>query len=183
MRDKRSTPDAEVRRELGERPVVVEPRHRGEPLGRHVGRMGRRDEGVGVRGIADHEHPDVVGGVVVDGSSLRPEDATVRREQVGALHACRTRSRPDQKRDVGALEGRSRVIDDVDALQQGERRVRELHGGALGRDDRQGHLEQPKLHRLVAQHRPGGDAKEEGISDLTGRTGHRDDHASTLRVR
>ena len=48
--------------ELGDRAVVVEPHHRGEPLARDVGGVRLRDQAVGVGRVADHQHLDVVGG-------------------------------------------------------------------------------------------------------------------------
>jgi hypothetical protein len=80
----------------------------------------RRDEGVGVRGVAHDQHPHVVGGTGVDGLSLRLEDAAVRLEQVAALHAGRARPGAHQQRHVDAVERRLRVVGDVDALSSGK---------------------------------------------------------------
>ena len=54
---------ADLGRELSAvRPVVVEPGHCREPLARDRARVVHRDQAVGVRRVADHEHAHVVGG-------------------------------------------------------------------------------------------------------------------------
>ena len=68
---------------LGQRPVVVQPHHRAEPVGRDVRRVRAGDQRVGVGRVADHQHPDVVGGDGVDRLALRLEDAAVGLQQVG----------------------------------------------------------------------------------------------------
>ena len=70
------------------------------------GALRMRDQAVGVRRVADHEHLDVVGGALVDRLALRLEDPAVGLEQVGALHALGARARADQQRDVAAVERR-----------------------------------------------------------------------------
>ena len=98
----------ELRGQLRDGPVVVEPGHRGEPLGRHVRGGGLGDQGVGVGRVADHQYPHVVGRTGVDGPALRGEDPAVGLQQVAALHALGPRARPDQQRDVHAVERRGR---------------------------------------------------------------------------
>ena len=75
--------DAELRGDLRQRAVVVEPHHRAEPVGRDVGRVRAGDQRVGVGRVADHQHADVVRGAGVDRLALRLEDAAVGLEQVG----------------------------------------------------------------------------------------------------
>ena len=62
-------------RELGDRAVVVEADHRGEPLARDVGRVRHRDQAVRVGRVADDQDLDVVRRAGVDRLALRLEDA------------------------------------------------------------------------------------------------------------
>ena len=75
-------------------------------VGGHVRRVGLGDQRVGVRRVADHEDAHVVGRARVDRLALRAEDAAVRLEQVGALHARRARAGTDEQADVRAVERR-----------------------------------------------------------------------------
>ena len=61
---------------------MIESNHGAEAIGRHIRRVGGGNQGVGVGRVADHEHPDVIGGNGVDGLILRLEDATVGLKQV-----------------------------------------------------------------------------------------------------
>ena len=174
-----ATVDAGLLRELGQRAVVVQAGHRGEALGRHVRGGGLRDQRVGVGRVADDQDLDVVRGVVVDGLALRLEDAAVGLQQVTALHALGARAGADEQADVGAVEGDVRVVGDVDALEQREGAVVELHGGALGGLQRWGDLQQAKLDRHVrAEQLAGGDAEEQRVADLAGGAGDGDVHGS-----
>ena len=68
-----------------------------------------------------------------------------------------------------------RVVVDVDARQQRERAVVELHRRALGRLDGLGDLEQPEVHRRVgAEHLTGGDPEQDRVADRAGGAGHGD---------
>ena len=74
-----------------------------------------------------------------------------------------------------AVEGLLRVVGDVDAAQQREGAVVELHRGALGGLDRVRDLEQAQLDLGVrAEHLAGGDPEEERVADLAGRAGDGD---------
>src|SRR5690606_35586531 len=95
--------DLELLGELGDGAVVVEAGHRGEALGGDVGRVGLGDEGVGVGGVADHEHLDVVCGARVEGFALGFEDAAVGFEQVAAFHALGAWAGAHEEGDVGAV--------------------------------------------------------------------------------
>jgi hypothetical protein len=119
-------------REQGGRAVVIQTHHRGETLRRDVWGVSACDQRIGVRGVADDEHSDVVGGMRVERGALRPEDAAVGLEQVGAFHALAAGAGTDEKRDVGAVERPPGVIGDLDAVQQREGAVIELHRRALG---------------------------------------------------
>lgn len=170
---------ARLLRELGQRAVVVQAGHGGEALGRDVRGGGLGDQGVGVGRVADDQDAHVVRGVVVDGLALRLEDAAVGLEEVTALHALGPRPGADEEADVGAVEGHVRVVRDVDALQQRERAVVQLHGGALGGLERRGDLQQAQLDRHVrAEQLAGGDAEEQGVTDLVSRAGDGDVHGS-----
>src|SRR4028118_1910154 len=84
---------------LGEhrdRAVLVEPRHCGEALARHVGRVAHRDQRVRVSRVADHQYLYVVVGVGVDRLALWFKDRAVRLEQVGSLHPLLTGLGADQ---------------------------------------------------------------------------------------
>ncbi len=159
-------------RQLAQRPVVVQAGHRGEPLGGHVRGVGLGDECVGVGRVADHQHAHVVCRSGVDGLALRLEDAAVGLQQVAALHALGARASTDQQRDVGAVERGAGIVGDVDAPQQRECAVVELHRGALGRLDRLRDLQQAELDRGVGPDElSGGDPEQQRVADLTGRTG------------
>ena len=175
-------------RQLRERPVVVETGERGEPIGRHVGRVRRGDERIRVGRVADHDDAHVVGGMGVDGLALRAEDAAVRREQVAALHARGTRPRTDEERR-GSRRGtplpdrrtRRRASSSGNAESCSSRAAPSAARTPL-RD-----LEQVQPHRDVgAEHLARGDAEQQRVADLPpgARDGDRDRldaHAASLR--
>lgn len=166
-------------RELRDRAVVVQAGHRGEALGRYVRGGGLRDERVGVGRVAHDQDLDVVRGVVVDRLALRLEDAAVGGEQVAALHALGTRAGADEQRDVRTLEALVRVVEDVNALEQREGAVVELHGGALGGLHALGDLQKSELDRHVrAEQVAGRDAEEQRVADLACGAGDGDIHGS-----
>src|SRR5205823_5284652 len=75
----------------------------------------------------------------------------------------------------GAVEGPTRIIADVDAAEQRERAVLQLHGGALGGLDGLRDLQQAELHRSVrAEQLAGGDPEQQRVPDLTGSAGDGD---------
>src|SRR5699024_6531639 len=81
----------------------------------------------------------------------------------------------DEQADVRAVETLPRVVEDVDAGEQRERTVVELHRRALGGLDRLRNLQQPQLHGGIgAEQLARGDPKQQGVSDLTGGAGNRD---------
>ena len=166
--------DREPVGQLGQRAVVVEARHGGEPVGRDVAGVRPGDERVGVGRVADHEHLDVVGGRL-QRLALRLEDAAVGLEEVGALHALRPGARADEQRDSRAVERLAWVVVHVDRVEELERAVLELEGRALGGLHRVGDLEQPQAHRApLAQQVAGRDAEQQRVADLAGRAGDRD---------
>ncbi len=142
-----------------------------------------RDQRVGVGRIADHQHLDVAPGVVVQRLALRSEDRAVGLEQVLALHAGAARARADQQGVVDVLEGDVEVVGGDDAGQGREGAVVELHHHALQRGQRRGDLEQVQDHRLIgAEHVAGGDAEQQGVTDLAGGAGDGNTDGSFHRV-
>src|SRR3954468_16336348 len=110
---------------------------------------------------------------LVDGLTLRAEDAAVRLQQVRALHPLRPRLCPDEQDHVRTVEALLRIVVGVDAAQQREGAVVELHA-----DPREGTHGVRDLHELEvyrrarAEHLAGGDAEQQAVADGTGRAGH-----------
>ena len=158
---------AGLRGELGYGAVVIQPGHRREPFSWDVGRIRLRDQAIRVSRIPDHQHFDVGGRVLVQGLPLGLEDPAVCLEQVAALHPLGPWPGPDQQRHVHAVEGLVRVVVDVDALQQRERAVVELHRRSLRRLDGIGDLEQRQVNGGVrTEQLTARDTKQEGVTDL-----------------
>ncbi len=79
---------------------------------------------------------------------------------------------PTSRADVDAVERGLGVVGDVDAGQQREGGVVQLHRGALGGLDGVGDLQQRQVDGGVgAQQLAGGDAEEQGVADLAGGAG------------
>ena len=151
-------------------PVLVEAGHREPAVGGNVGRVAAGDEAVGVARVADDEHADVARRVVVDGLTLRAEDAAVDLEQVAALHARLAGDRADEQRPAGAVERLLQGARGDDALEQRVRLVLELHDQAVERLHRRLDLEQAQHDRLVgAEQLARGDPVDERVADLAGR--------------
>jgi hypothetical protein len=109
----------------------VEARH-GEPaVGGDLRRVLLGDEAVGVAGVADHEHAYVIRCVAGDGLALGFEDAAVDVEQVATLHAGLAGDRADEQGPGRAVEGHVEVSCALDAGEQREGAVVELHDDAL----------------------------------------------------
>ena len=102
-------------RDLGDRAVVVEPGHRGEPLARDRARVVHRDEAVRVRRIADDEDAYVVRGALGERFALHGEDGAVGFQEVLAFHSLGTRTRADEERVVDPVERGVGVVARVDA--------------------------------------------------------------------
>ena len=159
--------------DLGDGAVVVQAHHRGEPLLGHVGGVGLRDEAVGVGRVADDQHLEIGGGVIVERLALRLEDPAVGLEQVAALHALGAGPRADEQGDVHPVERLGRVVVDVDPGEQREGAVVELHRRALGGLDRLGDLQQGQVDRGVGpQQVSAGDPEQERVADLAGGARH-----------
>ena len=167
--------DAGLGGELGDGPVVVEPGHRRElPRVELLGVL-LGDEAVGVGRVADDEHLHVALGAARERLALGLEDAAVRAQQVGALHALLAGHGADEQGVVDVAEGGVGVVGLHHAVQQREGAVLELHGhaleGAEGRRDLQ-HLEDDRL--VGPEHRPAGDAEQQAVADLAGGPGDGD---------
>ena len=161
--------------ELRDRAVVVEPGQRREALLRDVGRVGHRDQGVGVGRVAGHADAYVVRGHLVERLALGGEDRAVGLEQVAALHARAARAGADQQGEVDAVEDLLGVGADLDAGQGRERAVVELHDDALERLEGRLDLEQPQLDRAVrAEQRPARETEQQAVADLAGGAGDGD---------
>jgi hypothetical protein len=97
------------------------------------------------------------------------------------------RARPDEHRDVRAVEGDARVVGDLDIGEQRERAVLQLERRALRALQALRDLQQAQAHRAIGpQHGAGGDAEQQRVADLSARSGHGDGrgiHASSLRRR
>ena len=116
-------------------------------------------------------------GDLVQRRALRGEDLGVLQQQVLALHARAARTRTDQHRDVGILERDFGIVGADHAGQQRERAVLQLHHHALERGlglvHRQlEHLQDDRL--VLAEHFAGGDAEQQGVTDLAGGAGDGD---------
>ena len=142
---------------------------------RDVGCVGHRDQRVGVGRVAGDADADVVCGDLVEGLALRGEDRAVGLEQVAALHARAAGPGADEQREVHAVEDLVRVGADLDAGQQRERAVVELHHDALERLQSRFDLEQTQLDRAVrAQQRAARQAEQQAVADLAGGSGDGD---------
>ncbi len=135
------------------------------------------DHAVRVGGVADDGDAGVGRGDRVDDLALGDEDLAVVLEQVGALHAGTAGLGADEQAPVGVLEADRGVVREDHALEQREGAVVEFHRHALeglhGLLDRG--FDELEDDRLVgAEHRAGGDAEQEGVTDLAGGAGDGD---------
>jgi hypothetical protein len=81
--------------------------------------------------------------------ALDGEDLAVGAEQLSALHALRAGARADQQRDVGAIERIRRAVVQVEAGEQREGAVDQLHRDSLQRAHRRRDLQQAQINRLL----------------------------------
>ena len=152
--------------------VVIQTQHGGEVFTRQVRRGIHGDERVGVGRVADHQYLDITGGHVVQGAALDGEDGTVGFEQVLAFHALAARTRANQQRVVGVLEGNVRVIGLHHAGEQREGAVFEFHDHTLEGRQGRGDFQQLQDDRLVlAEHFAAGDTEQQAVTNLTGCAG------------
>ena len=149
--------------------VVIQPQHGSEVLGRQIGGRFHGDVGIGVGGVANHEHFHVAAGDGVQRLALSREDLRIGGQQVGAFHAGAARARAHQQGVIRILEGRHRIRMCLHACQQRESAVLQLHHhaleGLLGFFI--GNFKQLQDDRLIfAQHFARSDAKQKGIANL-----------------
>ena len=137
-------------------------------------RIVHADQRIGVAGIADDEHAHVAGGVLLNRLALADENFAVRAEQILALHAGLARRGADEQAPVHVLETFVEIAGGDDAFEQRERAVLDLHHRALEsfQDFRHVHFDEVEDDGLVRpEHFAGGDAEQEGITDLAGGAG------------
>ena len=169
--------------QLRQGPVMVQPSQRTEPFGRDVGRIVHGDERIGIGRIPGHTDADIVGGDCVEGLALGGEDRTIGFEEVAALHALRPGPSPDEQGEVDAVEDMLGRIADLNRVESGKGTVVEFHDhtfeGGQGRCD----FQQAQLNwSLGAEKSTAGNAEEETVADLTGRTGDSDFDGSIHRM-
>ena len=110
--------------------------------------------------------------MLVDRLSLGLEDAAVRLQQVGALHALGAGPGSHQQGDVAAVESISGVIVDIEPGEQREGAILELHRCALRRLEGVRDLEQLQVDRRIrSQHLTAGDPEQDRVADLAGGAG------------
>ena len=159
-------------RELRFGAVFVQARHGEQAVARDVRRVVHGDEAIGVAGIADDEDAHVARGVFLDGLALADENLAVDAEQILALHAGLARHAADEQRPVHAAKPFVQVGRRHDALEQRKRAIVQFHHHAVERGQRGFNFDQMQNDGLVrAEHRAGGDAEQEGITDLAGGAG------------
>ena len=152
---------------------MIETGHRGEATRIESFGVLLGDKCVGVGWVAHHQNLHVLLRTSRERLTLWFEDATVRAEQVRALHALLAGHSPNQQSDVGVTEGHVGIVGSDDAGEQRERAIVEFHLHAFERLERRRDLEQLQDHRGVgSEHRSTGDTEKEAVSDLTGGTGH-----------
>ena len=164
---------AQLLPQLGQGPVVVEPHHGVEPIVGHILGGVHGDQGIGIGRVAHDQHPNVVGGMVVDGLALGSENFAVGGEQVGALLALAARHGAHQECGIGAVEGFLQFVGDHNVFEQRECGVIQLHGHTLGAAERHRDFQQLQLNGGVfAVHIAVGNAPQQGVGDLASCAGH-----------
>ncbi len=166
--------------------VVVQTQHGGEVLGRQIRSRLHGDVGVGVGGVADHQHLHIARSHGVQGLALGGEDLGIGSQQVGTFHAGAARTGTDQQSVVGILEGFLRVAVGFDAGQQREGAVFQLHDHALQSvlSLFVGDFQQLQNNGLIfTQHFARGDAEQQGVTDLASCAGDGDTDGLLAHVR
>mmetsp|Transcript_28875 Transcript_28875/g.73708 ORF Transcript_28875/g.73708 Transcript_28875/m.73708 type:complete len:344 (-) Transcript_28875:388-1419(-) len=122
---------AGLERQLALGAVLVQAGQRVEVLAGDVGRVLHGNQGVGVAGVAHHQHLAVAVSGLVQGTALDLEDLAVLVQQVGALHAGAAGLGAHHQRPLSA----SKHLHGVDAnghlAQQGVQGVLQLHSHTL----------------------------------------------------
>src|SRR5690606_2666374 len=106
--------------------------------------------------------------MVVNRLALYGENGGIGRQQVFTLHTWAARTRTYQQRVIGVFERYVRIVSADNARQQRESTIVQFHSHALQGFQCRSDLQQLQNYRLIfAQHVASGDAKQEGITDLT----------------
>ena len=112
------------------------------------------------------------GGVFLDGLALADENLAVDAEQILAFHAGLARHAADEQRPVHAAKPFVEIRRGHDAFEQRKRAVVQFHHHAAERGQGGFDFDQMQNDGLVRpEHRAGGDAEQEGITDLAGGAG------------
>ena len=129
-------------RQLTHGAVVIETGHGGELPGIEIRGIFHRDQGVGVSGVANHEHPHVPAGVSIQSLSLRPEDLAVFGQQITSLHAFAAWLGTDQQSVLDVLESNVGIIGCHHVVKQRKGAVIELHHDPVQSLHRRGDFQQ-----------------------------------------
>ena len=98
---------------------------------------------------------------------MRLENATICREQVGALHARLARHRTNENRDVGVAECHVGIVGAGDRIEQREGAVVEFHLDTFERTEGGRDLEQLQRDGSIgAEHGARCNTEEEAVADL-----------------
>ena len=163
----------EPSRELADRTVVVKTGHRCKSAGVKVRGVVHCDHGVGVGRVTDDEYLHVPLGRAAQRLALRLENATICREQVGALHARLARHRTNKNRDVGVAECHVRIVGAGDRIEQREGAVVELHLDTFERTEGRRDLKQLQRNGSIrAEHGARCNTEEEAVADLACSSGN-----------
>ena len=110
----------------------------------------------------------------MDRLSLAGENFPIDAQQVLAFHARLARHAAHQNRPIDVLEPSLQIIRRHHALEQRERTVVQFHDHPAQRFDALRDFNQMQDDRLVrTKDGTGSDARQQGITNLTGGTGHR----------
>ncbi len=139
----------ELARDEGACAVGVELRERGDLAGWNI-TSGGNYEGVGVGGIAHHQHAHAGLGVLRERRALRAEDGRVSCQQVGACLPLAAWNRADENHDVGVMERLPHIRRLERAVQQRRREVLQFHDHAMEGGECTGQFEQLQSYLGVA---------------------------------
>jgi hypothetical protein len=155
--------------------VFVKASHGVETVARDLGGVVHRDEAIGVAGIANDENADVLRRVLLDGLALAGEDFAVDAEEVFALHALLSRNAADEQSPVHTAKAFVKISGGNDAFKEGESAIIEFHNDTA--ESRKGGFDFDEMQDdglVGTEHGTGGDAEEEGVTDLAGGAGDGD---------
>ena len=164
-----------LRCRLSHQAVLIKTQHGGEVFWLEIRSALHGDPGIGVAGVADHEHLAVARGGFVERTALSDKNLSIGIKQISALHPFGARAGADKQRDIGVAEGGRRFGGIFQSGKQRKGAVIKLHHDAL-------HLllafrgcavKQLQNNGLVGpEHVAGGDAEKERIADVAGWSGN-----------